>query len=586
MQALSPLYHCTMSNQQPNLIVVITDDQGYGDLGCTGNPWVKTPHIDAFHDASLRFTDFHVQPLCTPTRGALMTGRRPIRKGAWATCWGRSILRLGEQTMANYFQSAGYRTSIFGKWHLGDNFPYRPMDRGFEIATTHRGGGVGQTPDHWGNNYFDDTYDHNGEARSHLGYCTDIWFEEAIKEIDRDDQRPFFTVIATNAPHSPYLVEDRYADPYRGDVTEERACFLGMISNIDENFGRLREHLQTRGIDHNTVVIFMTDNGTSGGCNIDSEGFLTDGYNAGMRGMKASYHEGGHRVPFFLHWPGGELGEARDLSATALDVDVLPTLLDLCGLPPSTQALDGRSFIPSIRGEEQEERTRFLHVLQSFDTPKAWECCVMRGPWRLVGHDELYHIGRDLEQRNNVIAQHTNIAKSLRSANQRWWQEAQAHFGEVCHIHLGDESKNPTTLVCMDVMGDVAWQQPHIAEAAKTSGFWNVDFVQEGRYRISLRRWPEELDLPIDGVITQENAEALAYGSKERGVVQIQPDSASLSFGDQRHQQDIAGGDRRVDFEVDVEAGGPTRLEAWFLQSGEPLTSAYYVEVERLRPLG
>ncbi|HIM55551.1 MAG TPA: Cerebroside-sulfatase, partial [Candidatus Latescibacteria bacterium] len=158
-----------MSEIHPNVILVITDDQGYGDLGCTGNTRIRTPEIDAFHAVSTHLGDFHVSPLCTPTRGALMTGRRPVRNGAWATCWGRSILRRSEVTMADVFAASGYRTGMFGKWHLGDNYPYRPFDRGFQTVVAHRGGGVGQTPDFWGNNYFDDTYFHNGDPIAHAG---------------------------------------------------------------------------------------------------------------------------------------------------------------------------------------------------------------------------------------------------------------------------------------------------------------------------------------------------------------------------------------------------------------------------------
>ena len=222
-----------MSDKRPNVILVITDDQGYGDLGCTGHPWLKTPRIDAFHDDAVRLTDFHVSPLCTPTRGALMTGRRPVRNGAWATCWGRSILRKSETTMADVFGAAGYRTAMFGKWHLGDNYPYRPQDRGFRHVVAHKGGGVGQTPDFWGNNYFDDTYFHNGAPVEHAGYCTDVWFNEAIRFIEgcaggqsggvqsgggeAGSNAPFFVYLSTNAPHTPYLVSEEFARPYRGN---------------------------------------------------------------------------------------------------------------------------------------------------------------------------------------------------------------------------------------------------------------------------------------------------------------------------------------------------------------------------------
>ncbi|MXX02485.1 MAG: sulfatase-like hydrolase/transferase, partial [Gemmatimonadetes bacterium] len=269
-----------MSDKRPNVILVITDDQGYGDLGCTGHPWLKTPRIDAFHDDAVRLTDFHVSPLCTPTRGALMTGRRPVRNGAWATCWGRSILRKSETTMADVFGAAGYRTAMFGKWHLGDNYPYRPQDRGFQHVVAHKGGGVGQTPDFWGNNYFDDTYFHNGAPVEHAGYCTDVWFDEAIRFIEgcaggqsatgeAGSDAPFFVYLSTNAPHTPYLVSEEYARPYHGNPDVPEPEFCGMIANIDENFGRLRRRLAELDLEENTILIFMTDNGSSGGSELD-----------------------------------------------------------------------------------------------------------------------------------------------------------------------------------------------------------------------------------------------------------------------------------------------------------------------------
>ena len=230
--------------KKPNIVIVITDDQGYADLGCTGNPWIKTPNIDRFYTEAARFNDFHVAPLCAPTRGALMSGRRPLRNGAWATCWGRSILKNDSPTIANVLAENGYKTGMFGKWHLGDNYPYRPQDRGFQKVVAHKGGGVGQTPDFWGNNYFDDTYFSNSVPVKYEGYCTDVWFEQAFKFIEENREGPFFAYIATNAPHHPYLVDVKYSGQYRGNPLIPEPEFYGMITNIDENFGKLRTALQ------------------------------------------------------------------------------------------------------------------------------------------------------------------------------------------------------------------------------------------------------------------------------------------------------------------------------------------------------
>ena len=204
-----------MNEKRPNVVFVLTDDQGYGDLGCTGNPDIQTPQIDEFYKEAVRLTDYHVAPLCAPTRGAIFTGRRPLRNGVWATCWGRSILHEGETTLAEVFRDNGYATGLFGKWHLGDNYPYRPQDRGFTEVVAHKGGGVGQTPDFWGNNYFDDSYYQNGKLTRYEGYCTDVWFDAAERFIESHLDEPFFACITTNAPHEPYLVEEKYAAPYR-----------------------------------------------------------------------------------------------------------------------------------------------------------------------------------------------------------------------------------------------------------------------------------------------------------------------------------------------------------------------------------
>lgn len=237
--ALQPVY--AEKNNKPNVILVLTDDQGIGDIGCHGNKWIKTPNLDAFYEQSVRMTDFHVSPLCAPTRSAIMTGRYPINNGVWATYKGRDALTKGAFTMANMFNQNGYATGRFGKWHLGDNYPVRATDCGFDVAVFHKGGGVGELSDHWGNSYFDDTYFVNNQPRKFEGYCTDVWFAETMRFIDQNKDKPFFVYLPTNAPHSPLIVDEKYAAPYRPEVGKNiySAEFYGMITNIDENFGKL-----------------------------------------------------------------------------------------------------------------------------------------------------------------------------------------------------------------------------------------------------------------------------------------------------------------------------------------------------------
>ena len=631
-----------MITQRPNVILVITDDQGYGDLGCTGHPWLKTPQIDAFHDDAVRLTDFHVSPLCTPTRGALMTGRRPVRNGAWATCWGRSILRKSETTMADVFGAAGYRTAMFGKWHLGDNYPYRPQDRGFQHVVAHKGGGVGQTPDFWGNNYFDDTYFHNGAPVEHAGYCTDVWFDEAIRFIEgcaggqaatpssaadsRDNDAsvenaagadsspanppeadappansteadaPFFVYLATNAPHSPYLVSEEYTEPYRDkpDVPEPEFC--GMIANIDENFGRLRRRLAELGLEENTILVFMTDNGSSGGSELDENQYAVRGYNAGMRGKKGSYYDGGHRVPFLIRWSGGGLEGGRDIDEMSLHIDVLPTFIDLCGLDAPDVDFDGRSLAPLLHGDGAglpddraglpDDRVHFLQYRQDTVPPEKWTNAVMTRRWRLVRGEELYDIKADPGQRRDVAAKHQDVVNRLRRAHDAWWDEISPGLEAYCPITLGDPAENPTRLCAMDVLGDVAWHQTHIAQVKESTGTWAVEIERPGRYRFSLRRWPEERDLAIDGTIPQDEAQTLIYAPQDAPEdarpVAIRPVEASLTLFDEEHRRPVRVGEAAVVFTLDLSRTGTTLLHASFIDEEGDIQGAYYVDIERL----
>jgi len=316
--------------ERPNVILILTDDQGYGDLSCTGNPVLKTPHLDRLYTESVRLTDYHVDPMCAPTRAALMTGRYAARTGVWSTLRGRYYLRRGEVTIADVFSSSGYRTGIFGKWHLGDNYPYHPYNRGFQESLSFGGGVVGEIPDYWDNDNFTATYDRNGEYEQHSCYCTDVWFNEARQFMMADEDLPFFCYISTNAPHGPFNVHEKYSAPYlEQEISENRARFYGMIANIDENIGQLRQDLVDNELVENTILIFMGDNGTAAGTGLTKDGLPTDGFNAGMRGKKTWVYDGGHRNACFVHWPKGHLAGGRDVEKVTAHVDVLPTLVDL-----------------------------------------------------------------------------------------------------------------------------------------------------------------------------------------------------------------------------------------------------------------
>ena len=372
----------------PNVVIVMTDDQGYGDLSCHGNPILKTPNIDQLYSQSVRLTDYHVSPTCSPTRGALLTGHFSNRTGVWHTIMGRSMLREDEVTIGQAFGESGYATGMFGKWHLGDNYPFRAEDRGFQEVLRHGGGGVGQTPDYWDNAYFDGSYWHNGKPEPATGFCTDVFFQ-AAKTFVKDckaKEKPFLAYIATNAPHGPMHSPEKFAEPYRfnDEVSVGLAHFFGMIANIDHNVGEFRKFLDDEDLTKNTIFIFTTDNGTSSGANV---------HNAGMRGKKGSEYDGGHRVPFFVHWPDGNLTGGRDVKPLTAHVDVFPTLLDLCGLKsPADVKFDGQSIVPLLRGESKDWPDRVLVTdSQRVKDPIKWrKSSVMTSQWRLINGKELY----------------------------------------------------------------------------------------------------------------------------------------------------------------------------------------------------
>ena len=322
---------------------------------------------------------------------------------------------------------------MVGKWHLGDNYPLRPQDQGFEEAFYHPAGGVGQGPDYFGNDYFDDTYVRNGVPEPVTGYVTDVWFDDALAFIEQHQSAPFFLYLATNAPHGPYFVEERYAHPYADQgVSDTMARFLGMITNIDDNMGRLLERLDILGLADDTILIFMTDNGSAEGwARWRNEEGSWDGFNAGMRQGKGSEYDGGHRVPFFLRWPGGGLSGGQDIHALAAHIDVLPTLAELCRLdPPFGVSLDGVSLAEVLRGDSAPERTLFVHS-QRVPYPIKWrKSAVMTAEWRLVNQTELYDIKVDPGQNVDIAGRHPAVAQSLRAAYDDWWTSLSASFDD------------------------------------------------------------------------------------------------------------------------------------------------------------
>lgn len=544
------------TSTKPNVVLIMTDDQGYGDLACHGNKEIKTPNLDKLFSQSVRLTNYHVDPTCSPTRSALMTGRYSSRTGVWHTIMGRSLMHPEEHTIAEAFSKAGYKTGIFGKWHLGDNFPLRPQDQGFEEVLVHGGGGVQQTPDYWGNDYFGDTYFHNGKPKKFEKYCTDVWFDEAMRFIEENKAGPFFAYIPTNAPHGPFLVDEKYSKPYKEmGIKSPRAEFYGMITNIDENLGRLEKKLSELGLTENTIFIFTTDNGTAAGTR-------DGGFNAGMRGQKGSEYDGGHRVPFFIRWPEGQIAGGRDVKELTAHIDVLPTLAELCDVPlPGNVELDGTSLaellVPSETGG-WAERTLAVHS-QRLEHPKKWrKAAVMTDRWRFVcdgDRRELFDIDADPGQKTNIAKEHPEVFERLQGEYEKWYESISTRFDDYVRIGLGDDAENPVRLTCHDWHtddGPVPWNQPSVARHPNHNGFWAVDVKKAGRYEITLRLRPHYVKEPVpieaDSTGIEIRGEEFNAASRYQGttgpssvvhVLQLKPGPATLTtkliHGDQSH---------------------------------------------------
>ena len=426
------------TSSRPNIVFVLTDDQGLGDLSCMGNQVVRTPHIDQLYKQSTRLTDFHVSPTCAPTRAALMSGRPPFKVGVTHTIRQRERMALDVFTLPQALKSAGYATGLFGKWHLGDQKPYLPQSRGFDEVLMHGAGGIGQVglgdfPPNKTRVYFDNVLLHNDTIVQTKGYCTDVFFQAALNWIkqQKDANSPFFSYISLNAPHAPLVSPKKYYQRFLDlGYDKKTANRYGMIENIDDNVGLLMQTLGQLNALENTLVIFMTDNGAShlsGKLN----GERVKHFNFGMKGAKNSPNEGGTHVPAFFRWKG-TLGEGVDINGLTAHIDIYPTLAEIAGtkLPAKMQPLDGRSLLPLLKSPESEwaDRELFIHCGRWKDgtsqKQKYTKCAVRTEQWRLVNHNQLYNIASDPSEKNDVAAANPEVVAKLQSAFDKWWDTA------------------------------------------------------------------------------------------------------------------------------------------------------------------
>lgn len=531
---------------------------------------LRTPALDQLHRESVRLTDFHSAPMCTPTRSQLLTGQDALRNGATSVTAGRAIIRRGIPTMAEAFAGSGYATGIFGKWHVGDNYPYRPMERGFQTAKYFKGWGLSSAPE-FDNDYFDGRYRDQGTVKRFSGYCTDFWFDEAMKWIGEQQRQgnPFFCYLPTNTPHGPAWVDEKYSAPYR--KPGQPAAFFGMIANLDENYAKLEAFLRRTGLRDNTLLIYMTDNGGTAGVPV---------FNAGMRGRKTQIYEGGHRVPCFVRWPAGGLRAPGDIGVPAQMQDWLPTLIDLCRLKrPAGEDFDGASFAGLLRGTQESLADRMM-VVQYGQILKKWDACVIWGKWRLVAGEELYDIQGDPGQQTDAAVKHPDVVKRMRAHYEAWWARHEPRLRDFVPISIGAEQENPASLSSSD------WQEIYCdnvnavlsGAGGPRGGPWNVQVEREGEYEISLRRWPAERDLPLRAPCPEKQMQA---GSLVAGKA-LPIASARLSIAGQDLSAKTGAEDKAADFRVKLQRG-KTLLHGWFQdEAGADVCGAYYAYVRRV----
>ena len=489
----------SLAAERPNIIFILTDDQGYGDLSAHGNPILKTPNLDKLRSESVRFTDFQVSPTCSPTRSALLTGRHEFKNGITHTILERERMALGAVTLTQQLQKAGYRTGIFGKWHLGDEAEYQPNKRGFDEVYIHGAGGIGQAypgscGDVPGNTYYGPTLLHNGKFVKTEGYCTDEFFKQASVWIEGEAaaKRPFYAYVATNAPHGPYNARQEDAALYEGKgLSKDTENFFGMIHNIDQNVGKLLAKVEALGIAKDTLVIFMNDNGGTAGVQV---------FNAGMRGPKGTPFMGGIRAMSFWRWPGHF--QPADVKALAAHLDFAPTILELTATPASEQMkaqLEGRSLVPLLQAKvgqdiDWPDRVLFTHLgrwgnmVKGVDPEvgKYAETSVRTARWHLVSSEaflkpgpkggvkkanaksgkkalespadfvatparwQLFDLSVDYGEKNDVAALHPEVVADLVAKHDAWWKECRPL---MVNENVAGPAENPFKVLYQQQMG-------------------------------------------------------------------------------------------------------------------------------------
>lgn len=579
LSALLPNVNAS-SATRPNVVLILTDDQGWGDVGYNGNVKLNTPRIDQLSRESTSLDQFSTYPSCSPTRAGLMTGRHCYRTGVTEVLGGNFMMHADEITIAELLRDAGYSTGIFGKWHLGPNYPLRPNDQGFDEALVHKGGGIGQPAGPPGNTYYDPVLEHNGVSERYTGYCDDIFADATVDFIRDHSEEPFFAYYSTPLPHFPLVVPDALADPYREmGLHEHNALTYGMIASVDRNVGRIMDVLDELGLDENTILIFMSDNGPRTRRTKNDK--YPDRYVGGLRGTKTSVYENGIRVPFLIRWPG-HFEAGRKLDTLAGHLDVLPTLAEACGVSlPTDRAIDGLSLLSHLEGKQDKlpdrrlfyqlhagpEPFRYVHfavrtarykLVSPDDNPHiVYDPPSERKIKSMLGSLELYDIQKDPSEINNIASAHPDIVDGLLEDYENWFDDVTRlrDYSRQALTVLGTSEQPSVTLSRFDNRGwrlateGSDWGDMHTVNG----GHWDVRTPAPGSYR---------LNLDFETV----QADGIAY----------------LNYAGREWRKPFSAGAESVVFDgIEFPASaGPLRV---FLKTGRYAESVAFVEITRLR---
>ncbi len=571
---LTPFYGSYgQDTNKPNIIIVLSDDQGFGDFSINGNPILQTPTLDRLANESVQLRDFHVAPLCTPTRGQLMTGLDAYHNKAATVGAASGIVKRDVGMMPAILKKHGYTTGIFGKWHLGESYPDRPMDKGFDKSIWVKGWGLLSEME-YDNDYYETRYLDSLTTKYSSKYCSNLWFDKAMEWMEESvkNDKPFFTYIALNAPHGPFDSPKHDYDFYKSKVNNEKtASFFGMIKSIDRNMGRLETWMEAKGLKENTILIYMTDNGTAQGEEV---------FNAGMRGKKASLYEGGHRVACFIRWPKGNLVGPIKIDVPTQAQDILPTLIELIGSKKDERIFDGVSLSPLLTSKSKFQDRMF--VVQYGKIPaKKFEGCVVFGNWRLVGEEELYNIKTDPSQSTNAAHSNPKIVSEMKDYYEKWWSELEPHRMELVPLIVGSDQENPVILNSSNWLNNPINTQWKVAmgDGLKNGAESYIHVEQTGTYTIELSRWPFHLNTKLNSKgpefsvggksINQGKALEIAYGCISIGKEEIQIQKAVQNSS-------------YISFQIELERG-ETQFRGWFMDNNENnICGAYYVRVTKI----